>query len=196
MGLLQLLSCRRSAGEAIEREATQLIMFLGDMAYDEARSRARACRDKGDRSGARLWSQVAVTIAKRTGYEIGLKAADRYERDRRLEGSARARRTPDIAANTSPILSTLAAIARGRNVETGLHNVSACVRNAVGLAKQNAAVSAAAEEVCRAAARLAAGENEAANQIESGIYPPALEDAAKAVERLRVALTRAHSLPR
>jgi hypothetical protein len=121
-------------------------------------------------------------IAKRNGYEIGVKAADRYERDRSLGGRALARPLPDIAASTRPSLSTLAEIARGRNVETGLHNVSVYVRNAVGLATQNAAISAGAEEVCRAAARLAAGANEAANRIESGSYPPALEDAAKAVE--------------
>jgi hypothetical protein len=146
MAIELVLSRRRSAREAVEREAAQLMMFLGDMAYNEARSRARARRNAGDRSGARLWSQVAVTIAKRSGYEIGVKTADRYERDRSLDGKALARPVPDIAASTRPILSTLAEIARGRNVQTGLHNASAYVRNAVGLAKQNAAVSAAAEK--------------------------------------------------
>ena len=111
MNLLRVLSRRRSAREAVEREAAQLTMFLGDMAYDEARSRARACRNAGDHSGAWLWSQVAVTIAKRSGYEIGVKAADRYERDRGLEGKALARPMPDIAASTRPVLSTLAEIA-------------------------------------------------------------------------------------
>ena len=28
----------------VEREAATLLLFLGDMAYDEARGRARACR--------------------------------------------------------------------------------------------------------------------------------------------------------
>jgi hypothetical protein len=56
MSLLRVLSRRRSASEAVEREAAQLMMFLGDMAYDEARSRARACCNAGDPNGAQLWS--------------------------------------------------------------------------------------------------------------------------------------------
>ena len=51
--------------------------------YHEARTRARAYRHCDDGGGDRHWSKVAVEIAKRTGREIGVKAADRYERDSR-----------------------------------------------------------------------------------------------------------------
>jgi hypothetical protein len=78
---------------------------------------------------------LIIGYSKRNGYEIGVKAVDRYERDRSLEGRALARPVPDIATRTRPFLSTLAEIARGRNVETGLHNVSAYVRNAVWRSK-------------------------------------------------------------
>ena len=71
----------RSRRAAIARAAGELMTFLGDMAYDEARTRARACRRRDDRRGDRHWSKVAVEIAKRTGREIGVKVADRYERD-------------------------------------------------------------------------------------------------------------------
>ncbi len=50
------------------------------MTYGEARGRARACRAKRDGEGDRLWSEVAVRVAERTGREAGVKAADQYER--------------------------------------------------------------------------------------------------------------------
>lgn len=81
MWLSRFLHVRRERREAVQREAGSLITFLDDMAYPEARNRARACRAKGDRAGDRFWSKVAVTVARRTGRDIGVKAADRYERD-------------------------------------------------------------------------------------------------------------------
>lgn len=81
---------RRAAQRAeIERQADELMLFLGDMAYAEARERARACRARGDRPGDRHWGQAAVLIAKRTGHEIGVKAADRYGADARRNGRPR-----------------------------------------------------------------------------------------------------------
>ena len=73
-----LLPRRCDRRERIAREADQLLLFLGDMAYGEARSRARSCRSNGNLAGFRLWSKVAVAIARRTVHEIGVKAADRY----------------------------------------------------------------------------------------------------------------------
>ena len=67
----------RSRREAIARGAAELMTFL------TPRTRARACRHCDDGGGDRHWSKVAVEIAKRTGREIGVKAADRYERDSR-----------------------------------------------------------------------------------------------------------------
>jgi hypothetical protein len=58
---------RRERRDAVAREAEQLVLFLCDMAYDEARTRARSCRSKQDWAGDRFWSYVAVEIANRTG---------------------------------------------------------------------------------------------------------------------------------
>jgi hypothetical protein len=57
------LAARRARGEAILREAETLHLSHGARAYWEARTRARACRVKGDRVGARYWSKVAAAIA-------------------------------------------------------------------------------------------------------------------------------------
>lgn len=165
--------------------------FLGDMAYSEARTRARTCRRKGDRKGNRLWSKVAVRIAKETGYQIGLKAADRYEQDGNSHKRDRARHFDEIAGTKREILSALTEIARNRDVETGVHNVGAHVRNALDLVGQDPAVTMAGAEVCRTAAQLAAEAKQSADLIDEGRYPPALELAAYAVERLREALAQA-----
>jgi hypothetical protein len=60
-----------------------------------------------------------------------------------------------VAVSTRAVLSALAAIVRGTNVETELHNVGAHVRNAETLVTADAAVLAASAEVGLAAARLA-----------------------------------------
>lgn len=195
MKLLRLLLRWRSArNAAVEREAVQLMTFLGEGAYIEARTRARACRTKGDREGDRLWSQVAVTIAKRTGYQIGLKAADRYERDESPRERERARRLHEVATRTTAILSALPDIVRARDVETALHNVSAHVRNSLDLAPEDTRVAAAGAEVRRAAERMAADAQRSADLIKEGRYPPTLEAAGHAVERLREALARVQSM--
>src|SRR3954452_21985816 len=130
MNFLRLFREWRSArNAAVEHEATQLMTFLGDMAYSEERTRARTCRGRGDRQGDRLWSKVAVRIAKRTDYEIGLSAADRYERDADPHERERARHLEEVARSTRAILSALAEIARCKDIEPGLHNVGAHVHN-------------------------------------------------------------------
>lgn len=60
-------------------DAEQLIAEHGDLAYAEARSRARQARET-DHAADLHWSRVAVLIAERTGREIGVKGANRYER--------------------------------------------------------------------------------------------------------------------
>jgi hypothetical protein len=47
-------------------------------AYGEARTWARQCRSSRDHASFNHWSRVAVEIARRTGYVVGEKAADRY----------------------------------------------------------------------------------------------------------------------
>ncbi len=77
---------RTGARLAISREALHLIERDGDRAYETAREFARIMRDNGRHDLARYWSYVARNIAFRTGREIGVKAADRYERDRKARG--------------------------------------------------------------------------------------------------------------
>ncbi len=55
----------------------------GDFAYAYAREQSREARYAGDHRASRHWTCAAVRIAKKTGYVIGQKAADRYEADRR-----------------------------------------------------------------------------------------------------------------
>jgi hypothetical protein len=161
------------------------------MAYDEARERARSCRNKQDGQGERLWSRVAVTIAKRTGREIGVKAADRYQLELTREGRALARDRHDLTLAARSVLAGLSEIARGRNVEPELHNIRAHVRNAEAFVARDVEIAAAGAEVVRAAARLAAVAERAGGLIEQGCCPPEPEIAGLAVERWRSALLRA-----
>lgn len=178
----------RSRREAIARGAAELMTFLGDMAYDEARTRARACRRRDDRRGDRHWSKVAVEIAKRTGREIGVKVADRYERDSRL--APQVRHVHEVATRTNAILAIIADLARDQSSKVSLQNVRAHVRNAVEFAKNDAEVMWSGDEVCRLAAQLALEAPGSAELIRRGTYPPALHDATCAVERFRAAIVR------
>lgn len=141
-------------------------MFLGDMAYDEARTRARACRHRNDRRGDRHWSKVAVEIAKRTGREIGVKAADRYERDNR--SAPQVSHVYQVASRTNVILAVLTDIARGKGTEVSLQNVRAHVWNAVEFARHNSEVVRAGDAVCRVAAQLAAEAPRSTEVIRQG----------------------------
>jgi hypothetical protein len=64
--LKDVLARHRQRRRAIEREAEQLLTLVGEMAYEEARNRARASRRRDDRASVRFWSTVAVRIAKRS----------------------------------------------------------------------------------------------------------------------------------
>ena len=131
----------------VQREADTLITFLGEMAYDEARDRARACRAKGDDAGDRLWSKVAITIARRTGREIGVKIADRDQRP-----IPRATLVTLLARNVQAIHHAMARIARGQGDDADLHNVRVYVLHSLDLVNPSPAAQAAGDEVCRAAA--------------------------------------------
>jgi hypothetical protein len=80
--LRRFVAARRERQARIDRDATDLLTFLGDMAYGEARTRARTARANRDTAGDKHWSRVAVVIADRTGHVIGKKATDRYEATR------------------------------------------------------------------------------------------------------------------
>ena len=68
--LFAFLAARRERRARIDKDASDLLTFLGDMAYPEARNRARECRAKRDGAGDRHWSKVAVEITRRTGHVI------------------------------------------------------------------------------------------------------------------------------
>jgi hypothetical protein len=79
MMLLRLFMRRSQMRERVRGEADSLISAMGKLAFPEARERARSAWEAGDRAGDRFWSRVAVEIAARTGREVGVMAADRYE---------------------------------------------------------------------------------------------------------------------
>lgn len=188
MNLVRFLGECRSRREAIARGAKELMTFLGEMAYDEARTRARACRHRDDRRGDRHWSKVAVEITRRTGREIGVKAADRYEQDSR--SASRVRNVHEVATRTNVILLVLADIARGNSTAVSLQNVSAHVRNAVEFAKNDPEVARAGDEVRRLAVQLAAEVPRSAGLIQQGAYPLDLHNATQAVEQFGAAMLR------
>lgn len=59
------LAKRREARERVQHDADELLTFLGDYAYREARHRARTCLVRSNIAGDRHWSRVASEIAKR-----------------------------------------------------------------------------------------------------------------------------------
>ena len=176
---------RSAHRKRVERETDTLITFLGEMAYDEARDRARVCRNKGDDAGDRLWSKVAVTIAKRTGREIGVKIEDRIERPR-----PRATLVTSLARNVQAIHHAMARIARSDGDDADLHNVRVYVLRSLDLVDPSPAAQAAGDEVCRAAAGLAGDGGEFQASVAQGVYPALLEAAGAAVERFREAVLR------
>lgn len=145
----------------------------------------------GDPAGDRLWSRVAVEIAKRAGREIGSKAADRFEAEATREGRALARRRAELTPATHSVLAGLGEIARDRDIQTELHNVSARVRNAGSLVVPDAVLAAAGVALVRAATELAAAAERSSGLIGQGLYPPELQAAGAAAERWRAALLTA-----
>ena len=182
MWICRLLQSRRERRERIERDAGALLTFLGDMAYPEARNRARACRGMGDRAGDRFWSRVAVSIAKRTGREIGVKAADRYERE------IPAQPAPEIQRAVPALNRALASIARGQHFETELHNLRAHVFQVLALVPDSRKTLIAADELVLAATALASAREGVRSCLDRSQYPPELEAAGAALERFRTAL--------
>ncbi|CAA9360675.1 MAG: hypothetical protein AVDCRST_MAG90-2996 [uncultured Microvirga sp.] len=180
----RFLQQRRERRRAVDREAGQLLTFLGDMAYDEARSRARACRGKDDRDGAGFWSKVAVEIANRTDREIGVKVVDRLDRDRDEPRVPRPTAERQIADYAVEIGRSLARMAKGEHGATELHNLGAAVRNATGLVPSDWEVDTAADALLVAAARLFEERAAAHECLRQGVYPPALQTAAQALAAL------------
>ena len=186
MPLLSFLGVRRERRARLDRDASDLLTFLGDLAYSEARERARSCRGKSDRAGDRHWSRVAVEIARRTQYEIGETAADRYERTARAERAISPCRR-EIADGLAEIAAGIADLARGRGNAMTLHNINAAVLRPSAQSGPPKARDAA-RTLCRACEDLAAAPVENASAISQGIYPVSAETAGHALQRFRAAL--------
>lgn len=172
---------RREARERIEQDARDLLTWMGNPAYYEARERARACRAKGDRAGDRHWGRVAVEIAGRTGHVIGERAADRYAETAEAE-----RRQP----NRRVIIAELVEVSAIRDLSHGvtgtmsLHNAEAAVHRLVAFSGSSEA-EVAGRELRQALNDLATSRAESVLALRDGIYPPHAEAAGKMLERLR-----------
>ncbi len=174
----------REARERVERDARDLLTWMGDPAYYEARERARACRAKGDRAGDRHWGKVAVEIARRTGHVIG-EAAARYVEDAEIaEAEQPVPNRRAIIAELIEIAEAIRDLSHGERGPTSLHNVDAAVYRLVGFAQAPLA-EVAGRELRTALADLARARSESVSSLEAGIYPPQAERAGKALQRLR-----------
>lgn len=127
----RFLADRRKRQAVTDRDAAHLRTFLGDMAYEQARTRAREARARRDAAAARHWSRVAMRIADKEGIKIGETVADRYEAD---EEAGPALLPPGIAGSLADIAQSIADLARGREQPNMLHNVGVRVRHVIGMA--------------------------------------------------------------
>lgn len=183
---LHFLAHRRERRARVEQDAADLLRFLGNHAYYEARTRARTCRGRRDRAGDRHWSRVAVEVARREGRVIGEKVADRYEANRDRPWSRPVHR--DVARAMADIARGVADLARSRGDATTLHNVGAWVRQVMDLAGSTPEVILAGDAVIAACKDLARAAPECAAALKTGIYPPPAETAGLELRRLRVAV--------
>lgn len=183
---LRFLANRRERRARVKQDAADLLTFLGDHAYYEARSRARTCRGKRDQAGDRHWSRVAVEVASREGRVIGEKVADRYEADRASPSSRPVHR--DVARALADIAEGIADLASGRSDGTTLHNTGVWVRQVIDLADSTPEVIGAGDAVIAACEELARAAPECTAAMKTGIYPLPAERAGLQLRRLRVAV--------
>ncbi|WP_166652294.1 hypothetical protein [Enterovirga rhinocerotis] len=156
--------------------------WTGEMAYAAARRRAREARGRRDHADARLWAKVAVEIARRTGQDIGINGADRYpDPGRRPKEPTRSRR--EIADRLVDISRGIAALSAGRGDETTLHNIGVAARQIVGLGGSTTALALAADDVIAACEVIP--EAPTVEQLASGLYPLMVDEASRALQRLK-----------
>lgn len=181
--LRRFLRYRRDVRERVEREAANLMLFLGEGAYDEARDRSRSARER-DVIQSNFWARVARSIASKTGRTIGEKTADRFDRPP-------LKRTPaerEIHAGLVDIAAGIADLARGQGDTTSLHNLKARTLQIADLGTRRDEVAHAAAELCRAADELAEAAPENASAFAAGAYPHKAEAAGQALQRFRAAV--------
>ena len=184
--LHRLLQPCEEARDRVLKDAGDLLTFMGDPAYYEARERARSARAKGDTADDRHWGRVAVEIARRTGHRIGEKVVDRYEQSRAADQKPFPRR--ELIDALVEIAQGIADLSHGRGHATTLHNLCARVRLTADLAGSRPGVDEAAAQLLSALVELAsaAEENEAA--LARATYPPRADRAGTALQRFRTVL--------
>ena len=187
MPLRALLTNLRTRRKRVQGDASDLLTFLGEYAYYEARERARTCRSKRDRAGDRHWSRVAVEIAGREGRVIGETVADRYEAERARPAPPPSTRREAARALTE-IAQSIADMARGRADATTLHNVGVWVRQAIAIGGSTPEVVLAGDAVIAACEDLAAGTSQCSAALSAGRYPEKAELAGTALQDLRAAI--------
>jgi hypothetical protein len=174
--LLRFLARRRDFRARVEREATDLMLWMGDGAYAAARQRMREARGRRDRDGERLWAKVAVHIARKTGHKIG---ADRWpEPTRRVHPNRR-----EIADRLVDIAHGIVDLSHGRNDAATLHNIGVSVRQILDFTGRMPALVLAADDVIAACEEIALESVQEA--LRAGVYPPAAEVAGRALQRFR-----------
>lgn len=197
MPIVRFLAARREARARIQRDAGDLILWLGEGAYAEARSRGRECRGRADQAGYRHWSGVAVEIARRTDYPIGERVADRYAAER--EGRTRPARPVapkrEIVDGLVDIATAIADLSHARADATRLHNARARVLIIVEMAGSSPELVEAGRALCRALDDLDADETGCLAALVCGAYPERALAAGKALQRLKDALSLAAGVP-
>jgi hypothetical protein len=170
------LARRREFRARVEREATDLMLWMGDGAYGAARQRMWEARGRKDRDGERLWAKVAVNIARQTGHEIG---ADRWpEPPPRVHPNRR-----EIADRLVDIARGIADLSHGRGDAATLHNIGVSARQILDFAGRMPALVLAADDVIAACEEIALASTKEA--LHGGVYPPAAEEAGRALQRFR-----------
>lgn len=186
MSLRALLTNLRARRKRVQGDASDLLTFLGEYAYYEARERARTCRSKRDRAGDRHWSRVAVEIAGREGRVIGETVADGYEAERARPALPSTRR--EAARALTDLAQNITDMARGRADATTLHNVGVWVRQAITIGGSTPEVVLAGDAVIAACEDLAAGTSQCSAALSAGSYPQKAELAGTALQGLRAAI--------
>lgn len=176
---LDLFKRRREFRARVESEAGDLMRWLGDGAYGEARNRAREARRRGDQGEYVLWCKVAVEIAGRIGYEIGVKGADRYPPPPPRPDPKRR----EIADRLVEIGRGMTALSAGRAEPTTVHNIGVAARQILDFTGRSPALEAAVADVIAACEAVTLPPTREA--LHAGVYPPAVEAAGKALQRLR-----------
>lgn len=170
---------RREFRARVAREASDLITFLGDYAYHEARQRMREARGRGASAEMKIWSKVAVEIAGRTGYEIGKKGAAKWpDPPPRPDPKRR-----EIADRIVAISQGIGALSAGRADARTLHNIGVAACQILEFSGRAPVIVMAVDEVIAACVAIVPEQTQGA--LHAGVYPAAAAEAGRALERLK-----------